>query len=92
MMIPQGCFAFNVHQDDVRADLLDVAPRDDVFAAVTEETEEFSRTGNDYFLDTTGTDVKFHIAYKPQTGAIPTVDDFLLTQIAQTHGKSSYGT
>ncbi len=78
MMIPQGCFAFNVHQDDVRADLLDVAPRDDVFAAVPEETEEFTRPRHDDFLNTAGTEVKLYIAHKTQTGAVSAVDDFLL--------------
>ena len=53
----------NVHQNDVRTDLFDVTPRDDIFAGIPEESEKFSGTRNDDFFNTTGTKIELHIAH-----------------------------
>lgn len=79
MTVPQGCFAFDVYQNNVRSDLFDVAPRDDVFAAVSEEAEEFAGSRYNDFFQTTGTDIEFNIAHEAQPGAVPAIDDFFLT-------------
>jgi len=63
MTVPQGCFAFNVYENDVRSDLFDIAPRDNIFAAVSEEAEEFSRSRYDDFFKASGTEVEFHISH-----------------------------
>lgn len=78
MTFLQGCFAFDVYQNNIRADLLDITPRNHIFAGITEETEEFPRARYDDFFETSGTNVEFYIAYKAQSGAISAVDDFLL--------------
>ena len=87
MTVPQGCFAFDVNQNDVRSDLFDITPRNDIFAGIAPKSEEFPRSRHNDFFQASGTDVEFHIAYKAQSGAVSAVDDFLLTQIAQTHDK-----
>lgn len=88
MMIPQGCFAFDVYENDIRTDLFDVTPRDNVFAGIPPEAEEFSGTGYDDFLKATGTEIEFHISYIAQSGTVPAVDYFLLSQIVKSHEKS----
>ena len=88
MTVPQGRFTFDVHKNNIRADLFDITPRDDIFAGIPEEPEEFARSRYDDFLQTSGAKVEFHITDKAQTGTISAVDDFLLTQIAKTHGEN----
>ena len=87
MTVPQGCFTFDVHENNVRSDLFDVAPGDDIFTGIAEEAEELARPGYNDFFKTTGAQVEFHVTHIAQTGTVPAVDDFLLTQIVQTHGE-----
>ena len=50
MRILQGCFAFDVHQNDIRTDLFDIAPRDNILAGISPESEKFSGSRyNDFF-------------------------------------------
>lgn len=88
MRIFQGRFAINVNQNNIRSDLLDVAPRNHIFAGIPPEAEEFSGTGYDDFLKATGTEIEFHISHIAQSGTVPAVDYFLLSQIAKSHEKS----
>ena len=90
MIIPQGCFAFDINENNVRTDLFDIAPRDDIFAALAEKTEKFARSRDNDFFKTTGTDIEFNVAYITETGAVPTIDDFFLTEITKAHDKTSH--
>lgn len=78
MAFLQACLAVNVNQNDVGTDLLDAAPRDDIFMLRAPEPEQLAGTGNNQLFQTACGQVKFNVPDKAESRAVAAVDDFLL--------------
>lgn len=78
MAFLQACLTVDVDQNDVGADLLDAAPRDDIFMFRTPEPEQLAGTGNNQLFQTACGQVKFNVPDKAESCAVTAVDNFLL--------------
>lgn len=74
----QTSLAVDIHQNDVGADLLDAAPRDDIFMFRAPEPEQLTGTGNNQLFQTACGQVKFNVPDKAESCAVTAVDNFLL--------------
>jgi len=78
MAFLQTGFAVDVDQNDVRADLFDAAPGDNIFMLRAPEPEQLTGAGNNQLFQTAGGQVKFNVPDKAESCAVTAVDNFLL--------------
>jgi hypothetical protein len=75
----------NVHQNDIRTNLPDAFPANNVFRISSKQTAPFPLTGNNQLADAPRIRVKFHIRHKTDPLTIPHINDFLLAKFTNTH-------
>ena len=83
----QNFFLADFHQNDIRSDLADAFPGNDVFLIRTEKSEQTEWTGNDDGPDTAVFFVEHQIIDPAKPAAVAAVDDVFFLQFTKVHGQ-----
>lgn len=75
----------DIHQDDIRSDLLDIPKRDTVVFLAFEKIFPFAPPGYVYLMNTAAALVKFQIADSAKLLAVPQIDDFFTFKLRKKH-------
>ena len=77
-------FRIHIHKDDIRPDLADAFPGDDVFEIIPKDTET-DRPRHDQCQDTARLTVNVQVFHKAQSAAVLRIDNFFFFQLTQTN-------
>ena len=75
----------NVHQNDIRTNLPDAFPANNVFRISAQKAAPLPLSGNNQLTDTACFRIEFHISHKTNALTIPHVNNLLLAKFANTH-------
>ena len=75
----------DIHQNNVRTDLLDIFITDHIFRITAEKAFDPVDPRHDDFIDTAGTFVKLKIRHMAHLPAIPYIDHILALQLRKKH-------
>ena len=75
----------NIHNNNIRSDLLDIPVGNAIIRFIIKEVAEFIATGYDHFTYLTAALIKFKIADSSELFAIPQIDHILGFQFRKTH-------